>query len=126
MKIEYGSMVALGYGKYFKSDAIIGLEPIEEGRGPGRRTMVYVAGHPEPFVASRSEGAILRDLVEAPGEITRAREQFNLLSDVLDNLSEIDPMLRRIIREQGSWNLDLLEERIQELLGEPGQQGQLF
>ena len=34
MKIEYGNMVALGYGKYFKSDSIIGLEPVEEGRGP--------------------------------------------------------------------------------------------
>jgi hypothetical protein len=126
MKIEYGSMVALGYGKYFKSDAIIGLEPIEEGRGPGRRTLVFVQGHEEPFIASRSEGAILRDLVEAPGEITRAREQNQLLSDILDNVEAINPMLRTIIREQGGWNLNLLEERIRELIGEPSQQGELF
>ena len=126
MKIEYGSMVALGYGKYFKSDAIIGLEPIEEGRGPGRRTSVFVEGHPEAFIASRSEGAILRDLVEAPGEITRAREQYGLLADILDNVTEINPMLRTIIREQGNWDLDLLEERIRELMGEEGRQGELF
>ncbi len=126
MKIEYGSMVALGYGKYFKSDVIIGLEPIEDGRGPGRRTHVFIEGHPEAFVASRSEGVILRDMVEAPGEITRAREQYQLLTDILDNVSDINPMLRTIIREQGHWNLDHLEERIRELLGEEGRQGELF
>lgn len=126
MKIEYGSMVALGYGKYFKSDAVIGLEPIEEGRGPGRRTLVFVEGHPEAFVASRSEGAILRDMVEAPGEITRAREQYQLLADILDNVTEINPMLRTIIREQGHWDLDLLEERIRELIGEESRQAELF
>ena len=126
MKIEYGSMVALGYGKYFKSDAIIGLEPIEDGRGPGRRTLVFVEGHPEPFIASRSEGVILRDMVEAPGEITRAREQYQLLADILDNVSNINPMLRTIVGEQGNWNLDLLEERIRELMGEEVRQGELF
>ena len=118
MRIEYGNMVALGYGIYFKSDSIIGLEPVVEGRGPGNRTYVYVEQRPEPFVASRSEGTILRDLVESPGEITRIREQRLLLEDIQDTISGIDPMLRSIIREQGNWNLDLLEEQIGELLGE--------
>ena len=118
MRIEYGNMVALGYGKYFKSDSIIGLEPVVEGRGPGNRTYVYVEQRPEPFVVSRSEGAILRDMVESPGEITRIREQRLLLEDIQDTVSGIDPMLRSIIREQGNWNLDLLEEQIGELLGE--------
>ncbi len=118
MKIEYGNLVALGYGKYFKSDSIIGLEPIEEDRGPGRRTWVYVAGLDQPIVASRSDGAILRDLVESPGEVTRAREQRQLLGDILDTIDGIDPMLRAIIREQGHWNLDLLEERIKDVLGD--------
>lgn len=118
MKIEYGNMVALGYGKYFKSDNVIGLVPVEENRGPGRRTWVYVTGQPEPIVASRSEGAILRDLVEMPSEVTRIREQRHLLVDILDTVGGIDPMLRRIIREQGRWDLDLLEERIDELVGE--------
>ncbi len=118
MKIEYGNMVALGYGKYFKSDSIIGLEPIEEGRGPGKRTMVYIGERAEPIIASRSTGAILRDLVESPGEITRIREQRLLLEDIQDTVSGIDPMLRAIIREQGSWDLDLLEEKVADLLGE--------
>jgi hypothetical protein len=118
MKIEYGNMVALGYGKYFKSDSIIGLEPIEEERGPGRRTWVYVEGLHDPIVASRSDGAILRDLVESPGEVTRAREQRQLLADILDTIEGIDPILRTIVRDQANWNLNLLEERIEELLGE--------
>ena len=33
MRIAKGHMVALGYGKYFRSDSIVGLAPIEEGRG---------------------------------------------------------------------------------------------
>ena len=117
MKIEYGNMVALGYGKYFKSDSIIGLEPVEEGRGPGKRTMVYIVQQPEPIIASRSEGAILRDLAESPEEITRIREQRLLLEDIQDTVGGIDPMLRSIVREQGNWDLDLLEEQIGDLLG---------
>lgn len=117
MKIEYGNMIALGYGKYFKSDNIVGLTPIEE-RGPGRRTNVYIAAMAEPVVASRSEGAILRDLIASPEEVTRGREQRQLLADILDRVSAINPMLRTIISEQGKWNLDRLEERIRELLGE--------
>jgi hypothetical protein len=118
MKIEYGNMVALGYGKYFKSDSIIGLEPLEEGRGPGKRTKVYITQLPEPIIASRTEGTILRDLVETPEEITRIREQRLLLEDIQDTVASIDPMLRSIIRAQGQWDLDLLEEQIEELLGE--------
>ena len=62
MKIEKGIMVPLGYGKYFRSDSIVGLEPVEEGRGPGKRTKVYIEHLATPLIASRSEGAILRDL----------------------------------------------------------------
>jgi hypothetical protein len=116
MRIEKGTMVALGYGKYFRSDSIVGLEPIEEGRGPGKRTHVFIEDLDEPIVASRSEGAILRDVVEMPKEITRTREQHQLLSDILDTISEINPVLRSIIRDQGKWDIDRLEERIRELL----------
>lgn len=118
MRIEQGLMVPLGYGKYFRSDMIVGLEPIEEeeGRGPGRRTFVYVEGVSEPIVASRSEGTILRDMTEMPGEISRVQEQYQLLLDILDTIEEFDPVLRRIIRDQGEWDLDRLEERIRDLV----------
>jgi hypothetical protein len=118
MRIEKGIMVALGYGKYFKSDNITGLEPIEEGRGPGKRTKVYVENQSEPIIASRSESSILRDLVDTPKEITKAREQYQLLGDILDSIGDINPMLRSIIRDQGKWDIDILEERINEIMQE--------
>src|SRR5581483_3498180 len=62
MDIQRGRMVSLGYGKYWRSDAILGLMPIEDDRGPRRRTNVFVDGRAEPIVASRSEQAILEDM----------------------------------------------------------------
>ena len=116
MRIEQGIMVALGYGKYFRSDSIVGLEPIEEERGPGKRTKVYIDGHTDPIIASRTEGTILRDLVEAPAEVTQAREHTELLRDILESVADIPSMLRSIIRDQGSWDLDRLEEHMREVL----------
>lgn len=117
MKIVPHRMVPLGYGKFFRSDRIAGLEPIEEDRGPGRRTWVYVEGRDEPIVGSRSEGAILQDLVEPSEGVARAEEQRQLLHDVLDTLEGLDPVLRRIVRDQAGWDLDRLEERIRDALG---------
>ena len=118
MRIEKGLMVALGYGKYFRSDRIVGLEPIEEeaGRGPGQRTRVYVQGQSEPLIASRAEGTILRDMIEMPAEVTQAQEQRQLLADILETIQEINPMLRTIVRDQGKWDLNQLERRIRETL----------
>ena len=63
MRIQTGQLVALGYGRYVRSDEVIAVEPITEGRGPGKRTLVWIRGIPDPLVASRSEGAIVDDLV---------------------------------------------------------------
>lgn len=117
MKIEKGRMVALGYGKYFRSDTIVGLEPIEDERGPGRRTKVFVEYLSEPIIASRSESAILGDLLQVPREITKTVEQRQLLDDILSTIQDTNPILRSIIRDQGNWDLDRLEERIKDVLG---------
>jgi hypothetical protein len=62
-------MIALGYGKYVRADRIYALVPLEGGaRGDGRRTLVHVDGIEAPLVASRSEGAIARDVAEALGQ----------------------------------------------------------
>jgi hypothetical protein len=119
MKVVEGHMVSLGYGKYFRSDSIVGLEPIEEGRGPGSRTHVFVKNLSRPIVASRTEHAILADLVDRPTEITKGKEQYQLLADVLDTIQGIEPMLRSIIRDQGNWDLDRVEEQIKDALSEP-------
>jgi hypothetical protein len=62
-------MVALGYGKFVRADRIFGLVPLEgPERGDRRRTLVYVEGIEAPLVASRSEGAIARDVAEGLGQ----------------------------------------------------------
>jgi hypothetical protein len=58
-------MVSLGYGRFVRADDIVAVLPIEDGRGPGRRTYVHVAGLAGPIVASRSESAILADMKAA-------------------------------------------------------------
>jgi hypothetical protein len=61
-------MVSLGYGKFVRADRIYALVPIEPPeRGDGRRTLVHVEGIDEPLIASRSEGAIARDVAVALG-----------------------------------------------------------
>lgn len=122
MRIDKGVMIALGYGKFFRSDSIAGLEPIEVDRGPGQRTKVYVDSIDEPVVASRSEHAILRDLVGMSRAESKSEEQYALLADILDTIAEINPVLRSIIRTQGNWDLDRLEERIRDVLGEDVEQ----
>ena len=65
-------MISLGFGKFARADRIYALEPLlGEERGGGRRTRVWVEGIPDPVVASRTEGTILRDMgqeaaVDAP------------------------------------------------------------
>jgi hypothetical protein len=67
-------LVALGYGKFARADRVFALVPLEGAdRGDGRRTLVYVEGVEDPIVASRSEGAIARDLATALGQSPRGR-----------------------------------------------------
>ena len=67
-------MVPLGYGKFARADRVYALVPLEgHDRGDGRRTLVYVEGLDQPLVASRSEGAIARDLAQALGQAPRGR-----------------------------------------------------
>ncbi len=66
MTSGFPRMVALGYGKFVRADRIFAVVPLESGdRGDGRRTYVHVEGVAEPFVASRSERAILADVEAA-------------------------------------------------------------
>ena len=56
-------MVALGFGKFARSDRIFALEPlIGDDRGDGHRTRVWVEGVTDPIIASRTEQTILRDM----------------------------------------------------------------
>ncbi|MBV9470938.1 MAG: hypothetical protein JO316_25340 [Abitibacteriaceae bacterium] len=90
MRIQSGVLVSLGYGKYVRSDRVSAVMPIEEERGPGRRTFVFVESQKEPLVASRAEDSLVRDLVREPREVTRARQQQEILRDLLEDLSTVN------------------------------------
>lgn len=129
MEIKKNAIVPLGYGKYFRADKIIGLEPIAEERGPARRTYVYVEGREEPVIASRTEETILRDMVFSTEE-AEASLAFELLERILHEMERVGPMLRRSIREETGLDIDDLAGRIRRVLsreeGREGDQGALF
>ena len=83
MKIQSSVLVHLGFGKYVRSDQVTAVIPIEEERGPGRRTFVHLHAQDDPIVASRAEDTIVRDLVQEPREVTQSRQQQEILQDLL-------------------------------------------
>lgn len=116
MEVRENVMVPLGYGKFARSDKIITLEPIEDDRGPGRRTLVYVEEVKTPLVASRTENSILANMVEVPREEMEAAAALELLHDILDDIQQIGPMLRKSIKKEANFDIDRTEKRINEIL----------
>ncbi|MFC1639671.1 hypothetical protein ACFL3B_02790 [Gemmatimonadota bacterium] len=120
MEIRPDRMVSLGYGKYWRSDAIVGLTPIEEDRGPGRRTEVYTATVEDPVVASRSEQAILRDMSIGTDQQFQIQEAMEMLADMLDALEEIPDVLDRMLVAEAQFDVAKWRRRIQALLRADG------
>ncbi|MFC1661093.1 hypothetical protein ACFL3S_06510 [Gemmatimonadota bacterium] len=120
MEIKHGRMVHLGYGKYWRSDEIVGLCPIEENRGPGRRTEVYVGTREDPLVVSRSERSILSDMASLPDGVFEAEEARSILSELLEDLHDVTPVLRRMLEHEVRLDLDVWERRIRDLLQRGG------
>jgi hypothetical protein len=116
MRIQSGVLVHLGYGKYVRSDRVTAVLPIEEDRGPGRRTFVHLEGQTDPLVASRAEDSIVRDLVQEPREVTQSRQQQEILRDLLQDLASVNTTVRRITRDEGGLDLEKLERRIREVI----------
>ena len=115
MEIRRNEIIPLGYGKYFRSDKIIGLEPIDEDRGPARRTYVYVEERAEPVVASRTEASILNDLAISRDEVD-ASMALDLLERILHEMEKVGPILRRSIREETGLDIDEMIIKIRRLL----------
>jgi hypothetical protein len=130
MDIKPDRMVYLGYGKYWRSDAIVGLMPIAAERGPGRRTEVYTATLDQPIVASRSESAILQDMAIASDEAFRMQEAREVMGDLLDALDEVPDVLRRLLANEAHLDVEAWVRRLRELLRtttpEPVDQNDLF
>lgn len=118
MRIQTGVLVPLGYGKYVRSERVAAIMPIEEERGPGRRTFVFVDAQNEPLVASRAEDSIVRDLVREPREVTRSRQQQEILRDLLDDLATVNDTVRDIVRDRSRLDLNVIERRAREALEE--------
>lgn len=116
VEIRKDVIIALGYGKFVRSDKIVALEPIEENRGPGRRTMVYVEDMDRPLIASRTEGIILSNMVEVPQETLEANRAMELLYDLTDALAQVGPMLRKSIKREANLDLDRIAQRIDDIL----------
>lgn len=130
MEIRRNEIVPLGYGKYYRSDKIVGFEPIADERGPTRRTNVFIEGRDEPVVASRAESSILKDLVMSQEEV-EASMALDLLERILYELERVGPMLRRSIRDETGLDIDDLVSRVRRTLsreeeGEEYDQGSLF
>ncbi len=119
MEIKRDRMIHLGYAKYWRSDHIVGLIPIEEDRGPGRRTEVYVATRPEPITASRAEGSILQDMASMPDE-ARAAEVGSIAEDLVEALREISPVIRRMLKNEESFDSEYWVRRLGRVVG-PGE-----
>jgi hypothetical protein len=114
-------MIHLGYAKYWRSDHVVGLIPIEEGRGPGRRTEVYVASLAEPIVASRSEGSILQDMASLPDE-ARAAEVGSIAEDLVEALRGVSPVLKRMLKNEESFDVEYWVRRLRRVV-EKGDDG---
>ncbi|MDN5698678.1 MAG: hypothetical protein L0G70_12010 [Rubrobacter sp.] len=112
MKAIPDRIVSLGFGKYVRADRVVALSPIEEGRGSGRRTLVWVEGVDEPLVAGRTEATILRDMVGAESGA------IELLGELRQQIDQVRPLLKSSIRSEAGLDLDSLSRRIDELTGE--------
>ncbi len=116
MEIKPDRMVYLGYGKYWRSDAIVGLMPIEEDRGPGRRTEVYTATLDQPIIASRSEEAILLDMAVASDEQLRMQEIREVLTDLQDAFESFPDVLDRMLATEVRFDVAAWTRRLRALL----------
>lgn len=116
MELRENVIIPLGYGKYVRSDKIVALEPIEDDRGPGRRTFVYVEELKNPMVASRTETSIVANIAEVPKEVMEATAAMELLQDMLDDIRQIGPMLRTSIKKEAGLDIGKIEKRIEEIL----------
>ena len=124
MDIKPNRLVYLGYGKYWRSDQIVGLVPIEDERGPGRRTNVHVATLQQPIVASRSEDSIRREMAASGEEEFKVGELRSAVTDLLEDLSGLSPVLKRMLLHEGGIDMRRWEDRLRSLVSSEEASGQ--
>ncbi len=117
MRVQTGQLVALGYGAYVRSDDVTAVEPITDGRGPGKRSRVWVRGVPDPLIASRAEGSIVDDLVTPADEAARMKAQRSVLAKMAGVLDTVSPGIRRLLAEESGTDIDDLLGEANRVLG---------
>ena len=117
MRVQSGQLVSLGYGAYVRSDEVVAVEPIRDGRGPGRRSLVWVRGISEPLVASRAEGSIVDDLVTPADEAARMKAQRSALQGMVTALEGVSGGVRRVLGEETGVDVDKLISEAHRVLG---------
>src|SRR5699024_4597765 len=114
MKNQKNTIVTLGYGKIVREDTTNALDHIDVHRGPGNRTLVYIENINNPITASKTETSILANISKTPKEVLEAAAALELLQDILDDIEQIGPMLKRSINEEAGLNLDRIEMKIKD------------
>jgi hypothetical protein len=117
MRVQSSQLVSLGYGSYVRSDEVVAVEPIKEGRGPGRRSLVWVRGISEPLVASRAEGSVVDDMVTPADEAARMKAQRSALQAMMGALEGVSPGVRRVLGEDTGVDFDELISEARKVLG---------
>jgi len=116
MDIKPDRMISLGYGKYWRSDGILGLVPIGEERGPGRRTEVYTSTLDEPLVASRGEHAILQDMAYATDEMLWVQEVREVSADLVDALDDLPDVIKRMLKHEANFDAAAWSKRLKDFV----------
>ncbi len=123
MEIKPDRMISLGYGRYWRSDGIVGLMRIDDERGPGRRTEVHTATLDQPIVASRSENAILQDMAFVTDELLRMQEAREIVGELADALDDGPDVVKRMLNHEASFDAAAWAERLRvSLRPDPGEQ----
>lgn len=117
MTIQSDQLISLGYGRFVRSDEVVAIEPIDEDRGPGRRTKVWVRGLPGPLIASRSERAITDDLLTRADDVAHLRELRTALRSIGRRLDEVPAVLGRVIQEESGVDVEALAKEAVRIAG---------
>jgi hypothetical protein len=120
MDIKPDRMISLGYGKYWRSDAIVGLVPVHEERGPGRRTLVYTSTVGDPVIASRSHQAILQDMGMATDELIRLQDVRESFGELVDSLEDIPDILKRTLLHEAKFDSQVWARRLKDAISAKG------
>ena len=122
MRIQPGELVPLGHGSWVRSEKVVAIEPIREARGPGRRSLVWVRGLPEPLVASRSEESLLRDLTRPRETVNRVQRLEGAVERVASSIDRIPPVLLRVVAQETGQDLRAVASEARDVVdGQPAE-----